>query len=437
MWIRKYIEYFKTREENIASIIIQEVKTISHSFSIVVVLLGGIFFYGLLYNLMYAPNLVRKIPISVVDNSQSELSRKFIRMIDATPSISVIATDVGYPDAKELMKRNETEGIIYIPYDFEDKVSRGEQSIFITYQSTTAFLYAAALSEAASSTMLAMGTDFRPNMLVFMNNPKAIELSYPETIQVAGHALYNPTDGYGTYLIPGVMIVIIFQTLMMLIGMITGTERSSGSIVRFAGNRHNISFVHMAELVLSKTFVYSMLYAIFSFFLLGLMPLVFGLPDIGNVFNIVIMMIPFIMATCFFGFACSVFFSDDDSSILLIAFGSVVLIFLSGISYPLELMPWYWKVAHFLIPSGPATLGFVQLNSMGASLYDIWPLMLALWIQCAVFFVLACLAYRHNIIKSLRDQHLCPEDTSLSNITLKERITNRIGYLRDIARGNK
>lgn len=40
-----------------------------------------------------------------------------------------------------------------------------------------------------------------------------------------GMALYNYTDGYGTYLIPAVLMVVIFQTLVMVISMLSGKER--------------------------------------------------------------------------------------------------------------------------------------------------------------------------------------------------------------------
>ena len=45
--------------------------------------------YGLLYNYMYAPNIVTDVPVAVVDNSHSELSRNFIRWLDATPQAEI------------------------------------------------------------------------------------------------------------------------------------------------------------------------------------------------------------------------------------------------------------------------------------------------------------------------------------------------------------
>ena len=105
--------------------------------------------------------------------------------------------------------------------------------------------------------------------------------------------------------------------------------------------------------------MYVLFYALFSVFLLGLLPLLFQLPHLAHPILIIQLMIPYFIATSFFALACSVFFSDSDAPLLMIAFFSVGLIFLSGVSYPLELMPWYWQWTHNLIPAAPWTEAFV------------------------------------------------------------------------------
>ena len=336
----------------VISVIHDEFKTIAGSYAILLVLMGGIFVYGLLYNYMYAPDLVRKVPVAVVDHSHSELSRHYVRLLDATPQVNVVTTATGYP-------------------------------------------------EASAASMLALNDDYRPEMLVFLPKEATTKLASAQAVEVVGTALYNPTEGYGTYLIPSVLVVIIFQTLMMVIAMISGDERYSGLIVRFAGNPVNLSLERMAQVVIGKTFVYGMLYAVFALFLLGLIPLMFGLPDIGNPLYVIMLMIPFLLATSFFGLTASLFFTDSDAPLLMIAFFSVGLIFLSGVSYPMELMPWYWKLVHYLIPAAPATMAYVKLNSMGASMSEIHPEYITLWVQCAFYFVTACLVYRYNIRKAM------------------------------------
>ena len=379
---------------SISAIIRNEFKTISGSFAIVLVLMGGIFMYGLLYNYMYAPDVVRNVPVVVVDNSKTELSREYIRLLNATPQVDVIATGEDFPQAKELMKRDEAAGILYLPHDFTDRVSRGDESVFIMYETTSAFLYYLSIQEASAGSMLALNDRYRPEMLVFLPAGDAEQLASLQPIDVAGTALYNYTEGYGTYLIPAVLIVIMFQTLLMVIGMVSGEERQFKLL-----QAYRPTLAQSGRLVIGKTFVYMLLYAVFSLFLLGLIPLIFDLPDIGNVWNIVMLLIPFLMATSFFGLTASIVFTDSDAPLLMIAFFSVGLIFLSGVSYPLELMPWYWKLSHFLIPAAPATLAYVKLNSMGASMAEIHTEYITLWIQCVVYFVLSCLVYRYNIRK--------------------------------------
>ena len=393
----KILNNIKAGLADISSIIRTEFKTIAGSFAIVLVLMGGIFMYGLLYNYMYAPDLVRNVPVVVVDNSKTALSREYIRLLNATPQVDVIATGEDNVQAKELMKMDEAAGILYLPYDFSDRVSRGDESVFIMYETTSAFLYYLAMQEASASSMLALNDRFRPEMLVFLPSEDAAQLASVQPINVVGTALDNYTEGYGTYLIPAVLIVIMFQTLLMVIGMVSGDERQFHSL-----RNYSPSLGQAMRLVTGKTFVYMLLYAVFSLFLLGLIPLIFDLPDIGNVWNIIMLLIPFLMATSFFGLTASLFFTDSDAPLLMIAFFSVGLIFLSGVSYPLELMPWYWKLSHYLIPAAPATLAYVKLNSMGASMAGIHTEYITLWIQCAVYFLSACLVYRYNIRKSHR-----------------------------------
>lgn len=385
---------------DIAFLIRDEFRTISTSYAILLVLMGGIFVYGLLYNYMYAPNLIRNAPLAAVDLSKTQLSREYLRLLDASNQVWVVTDAVDYRGAQEMMKKNEVVGIVYIPDDFESRIGRGEQAIYIMYESTTAFLYYMTMLEASSGAMLALGERCRPEMAVFLPAGTAVQLAAVQPITVVGTALYNHTEGYGSYLIPAVLVVIIFQTLMMVIAMISGEERHTGSLVRFAVQ--GTSFGRMARVVLSKTFVYTMLYAVFALFLLGLIPLMFGLPNVGHPVNTVILLIPFLLATSFLGLAASVFFTDGDAPLLMIAFFSVGLIFLSGVSYPLELMPWYWRAAHFVFPAAPATLAYVKLNSMGASIAEIHVEYLTLWVQCLVYFVLACLAYQYNVRKACR-----------------------------------
>lgn len=161
---------------DIASLARDELKTISTSYAILLILVGGTFLYGLLYNYMYAPDLVRNAPVVVVDDSKTDLSREYIRLLNATPQVSVIADGLGYAEAQEWMKKEDAVDILYPPSDFETRVARGNESLSIMYQMTGAFLYYMAMQEASSGVMLALNDRYHSEMLVLLPQQDAFKI---------------------------------------------------------------------------------------------------------------------------------------------------------------------------------------------------------------------------------------------------------------------
>lgn len=380
-------------------VVTREFRRIATSPPILLVLAGGIFLYGLLYNYMYAPNLVRKTPIAVVDLSHSSLSREYIRLLNATPQTNILLQTPDILEARQWMKQGRVEGILYVPSDFEKRVSRGETSYFTLYASTDAFLIFKGLQESASQVMLEVNNRHRADGIVFLPPAGMVAAGYARPIEVVGETIYNPTEGYGSYLIPAVLIVIIFQTLLMLIAMLRGeeAERESAHVGKFL-LPHREVWKQVLRLITGRTVAYVMLYSVFSCFLIGFLPHLFGIPHQGTIPEIVGLMVPFLVATSFFGLAISRWFTDSEAPLLMIAFFSVGYIFLSGISYPLELMPWYWKAAHHLFPVAPAALAFVKQSSMDATWSDVAPQILTLWIQVLVYGVWAWCTTRRAVV---------------------------------------
>ena len=374
-----------------------EYQSILHSLPILVVLGGGIFLYGMLYNYMYSPNVLREVPVVVVDESQTPLSRHYIRLLDATPQVRVQGVITNMPEARKRMKETEVVGILSIPANFDAKVGREEEAVFVSFNSTMAFLSYAALKEASSGAMLALDDEVRSGQVVFLQPDVVQPVINTPSIQVQGIALYNESGGYATYLIPAVLMVIIFQTMLMVISMRCGKENEQRMRPLLGVIRHDLFGGMAINIVIGKSVVYVGFYALFAIFLLGLLPLVFDLPHLASPLLLIQLMIPFLFATAFFGLACSSCFKDSDAPLLLIAFFSVGLLLLSGISWPLELMPWPWRLLHCLLPAPVGVLAFIKATSMGADISDISREMMLLWGQCAVYFIVACWVYQRRI----------------------------------------
>ena len=377
----------------IIKIISNEFKAIGTNIPILIVLILGNVGYGFLYNLLYNTNVYKEAPIAIVDMSQSDLSRHFVDYIDATQQVKVVSKTMNFDEAKRMLIEREIVGFLYIPSELKEEIMKGNQAQCVVFGSTLSFLDYLNIYEAVNFASLDINSELLPEMVESLNMIDILFLANDKAVNIVNEPLYNSSEGYGTYLIPPVMIIIIFQTLMITVAMRCGGEKST----RLQDNK-TTSFGDSVKIVLGKAFTNVMIYSVFAVFFLGLLPLIFNLPHLGDSLDIIIMMIPYLFASVFFCLSLSPLYTDGDMPLFFIVFMSVPLVFLTGISYPLELMPWHWKIFHYIIPTAPATLAFVKLDCIGGDLSNVVPEMITLWGQCAVYFVIAVLG-----VKKLRN----------------------------------
>ena len=386
----------------IIKIISHEFKAIGTNVPILIVLVLGNVGYGFLYNLLYNTNVYKEAPIAIVDMSQSDLSRHFIDYIDATQEVKIVAKTQNFDEAKTMLIEREIVGFLYIPSELKTEIMKGNQVQCVVYGSTLSFLDYLNIYEAVNFASLNINSELLPEMVKSLNMIDVLFLANDKAVNIVNEPLYNTSEGYGTYLIPPVMVIIIFQTLMLTVAMRCGEEvaeshrRRDSKTQSFRvtkSQRHRVTkFYDSMKIVLGKAFTNVIIYSIFSVFFLGLLPLLFHLPHLGDSLDIIIMMIPYLFASVFFCLSLSPFYTDGDMPLFIIVFMSVPLVFLSGVSYPLELMPWHWRIFHYLIPVAPATLAFVKLECMEGDLSNIRPELINLWLQCFAYFLIAIFA---------------------------------------------
>lgn len=392
---------------------------VSSYFGVIMIVLGGTVGYGLLYNFLYRPNLIEKVPIAIVDNSNSELSAKYARYLNATQGIFVLTNSVDFAQAKRMMQSHAIRGIIYLPPDFSKRVNSGEESVFLMYETTTSFLYYLTIQESALATMQKINDEYRTDIINRFPAAAKLQLSQAPSLSISEVPLYNHNAGYGSFLLPVVFVIVIFQTLLMAQGVLCGIRNEAkekktaalaggsdiapekedlapAQIIRpNAGRRKKSATTALKEMAtLSAPFIAA--YFALSFFLLGFIPGVFNLPNIGNPFLIFPFILLFILATSALGLVVSPLFRDSESCMLMIPFFSIGLIFLSGMSFPLEQIPLFWRGFYYLFPSSPAVTGYVKLNSMDAGFGAILPEIITLLVQLGIYTIIAIRIFRKN-----------------------------------------
>lgn len=355
--------------------------------------------YPLLYAFIYTNEVVREVPAVVVDNSNSSMSREFIRKVDATADISIMGYCSDLEEAKEILKRGEAYGIYYIPEDFTDELMHLEQSEISIFCDMSGMLYYKAMLLSATEVSLEMNKDIK--IARAGNTTDRQDEVTAQPIEYESVALFNPQNGFASFLIPAVLILIIQQTLLLGVGLSVGTDRERNRINDLVPiSRH---YNGTLRIVMGKSFAYFLVYAVVSIYVLCVVPRIFSLPQIANPFTLMAFLLPFVIACIFFAMASSVFVRNRETCMLMFVFTSVPLLFLSGISWPSSAIPWFWKAFSYIFPSTFGIKGFVAINNMGATLNEVAIFYVALWIQAGVYFILTCVAYRWQIIRSRKN----------------------------------
>lgn len=213
-------------------------------------------------------------------------------------------------------------------------------------------------------------------------------------------SLYNPQNGFASFLIPAVLILIIQQTLLLGVGISAGTAREQNRFRELTPfDRHHTGLL---RIVLSKSSAYMLVYIPISVYILGVVPRIFHLNQIGNPVDMALFIVPFLLACTFFAMTVSGVIRQRETCIMIIVFTSLPLLFISGVSWPGAAIPKFWKALSYLFPSTLGINGFLKINNMGAHLPSVSHEWYVLWAQAACYFVTSCLIYRRSIITSRR-----------------------------------
>jgi len=216
--------------------------------------------------------------------------------------------------------------------------------------------------------------------------------------------LYNGGMGFASFLMPVLLILFLHQTLFFGIGMLAGTAREENRF-HLLVNQSN-PHVGIYRIVFGKSLCYFLLYLFISFYTLGVIPRLYNLPHIGNPMDILTLMVPFLFATIFFSMTVSVFVRNRETGMVLFLFFSLILIFLSGISWPQANIHGFWRAFSWIFPATHGIQAYVKINTMGATIREASFEYISLWIQTGVYFLTATWAYYWQMHKSRRKAEL-------------------------------
>lgn len=350
-------------------------------------LVGAVLIYAALYPQAYVPEVLREVPTVVLDRDGSATSRQLARMADAHELVRVVLRTADGAAAERMIREGEAGAVLEIPREFERRLLRGEPVTVGAFADASYFLvYRQALTGLTESARtLSAGIEIK--RLVAAGMPSERAKAAREPLPLVVRPLFNRAEGYASYIVPAVLLVILQQTLLIGIGLLGGTERAGGDAPRVAGP---------LATVLGRAGFYLALYAVHAAFYLLVVHPWFGLARRGALADSALVLLPFLLASIFLALAAGRLWRSREGSMQLLVWSSLPAVFLAGFAWPPEALPRWLDRAAQVIPSTPAIAAFLRVHHMGATLAHVGRELTTLWILAAVYFVLAYLAERHE-----------------------------------------
>ena len=379
-------------------IFIREFKWIFKDRGVLIIIIVAPLVYPLLYPYLYKNETAIDVPIAVVDNSNTTRSAELTRALDATMDLKVAEKLDNLEQAKTELYKGNIHGILYIPGDFNKRIVLKDQAFVSMYSDMSSFLYYRAMVLAVNYVTLDMGEKIKIERLNDAGGSGYDAEVSAKPIENEGTILYNPGMGFSSFLLTAVLILMIHQTLVFGVGMAAGAEREdnpNNELIMSSTSRGGLFRV-----VLGRALSYFALYLFWSAFILLIVPRIFNLPHIGDFQTMLSFVVPFLLATVFFSMTLSVFNMQRETQMILLVFFSLILLFLSGISWPQYNMSGFWRVFSYLFPSTFGIQGFIKTNTMGASASEIKFETVGLWMQTLIYFITTSILYYREIKKN-------------------------------------
>src|SRR6202165_5930289 len=334
--------------------------------------------YGIYYPQPYLNQILRKLPIAVVENDLSDLSRQIVETLDASGALSVAVRARTLAEARTAIDRGKAFAAVEIPPGTQRDVLKGITAHIPVYADATYLFIFRSTASGVATAVGALTSELVSRGARSDGSLVKAKLAGSSPADVLLQPIFNPVGGYASYIVPAAFVLILQQTLLIGAAMLTGTALATAGGV-FAGVPGR-GIAHLTIYLPALALYLIVLPRIYGFSTLGHLPQIFALATV------------FLLATSFMGQAIGAWFTRPENATLLLLATSLPQFFTAGFAWPREAIPDAATALGRIFPADSAIDGLVRVNQLGASIWEVAHDWLGLWCLALVYFALAVIS---------------------------------------------
>lgn len=375
------MKHFNNRA-GIFGLFFREIARIASDHSLLLTLILAPLFYAFFYGSIYINKEEEEIQLAIVDDDNSNLSRLLAQQIDHSQIVKLIQ----YPnlsEAKEHMYQGKCQGYFYIPKGVEGRLLTLKQANVFLAVNAARFLPSSDLLATVQQICLTIGGGVRLQYfekVKGLNTQEAMEQVAP--IGLDYRPLFNERSSYGAFLLPGLLALILQQTLLIGLAESVASERQENTWLNWTANG-------ISSAIWGKGLFYLILYMAYAFFFLTINFHLLKIPIRGNGFDLTLILGLFIATLIPMAQCIGSIFTTQLTCLQVMAFSTYPIFLISGYTWPLKSLPLALQWLSSLLPTTPFLKIYGSIVQSGASIAENIPALLHLTILFCFYSFLA------------------------------------------------
>ncbi len=352
----------------------------------------------------YAANLdVTHVPLLLVDRDHSVASRALIERFDASGYFEIRGSLETADQAEPWLVEGLAQVVLVIPEGYgNDLAAHRSPSLQVLADGTDANSAVVGLGYA-SRIIAEMGGTLQQTRLEASNRRRAEEArrtgSPPARPPVVGRIelipriFYNPDLKTRWFYVPAVLAMVLMLVTMMLPSMAVVREKEIGTLEQIS-----VTPLRPWQLILGKLTPFAIIGMLDSLVIVMLAQAVFGVPLRGSLFLLMCLTLLFLLNTLGLGLLASTMVGTQQQALMFSTFVLMVpMIYLSGLIFPIENMPWLFQVGSLGIPVRYYAIILRGIFLKGSGLEVLWPEALTLALTGLAWLTFASARFRKRL----------------------------------------
>lgn len=273
---------------------------------------------------------IKNIKFSYIDNDHSVASRELISKFQASNYFNIINSFPSKKEADFQMQTGKVDVILEIPNHFErDLIKENGTNLSV---SINAIDGAAAGVENVYISQIINGFNQKIQTQLYQYN----EADYvrPVNIVTIPSFWYNNTLNYKTFMVPGILVLLVTMLTLFLSSMNVVREKEIGTLEQI-----NVTPIKKYQFIVGKLFPFWVLGLVILTVGLIIAKVVFNVPILGNIGLIYFFTAVYLLVILGIGLIISNHTDTQQQAMFIAWFFSVVFILMSGLFTPIESMP--------------------------------------------------------------------------------------------------